>query len=200
MACSGTEATTGFFKRFLPDLMIYNNYDENVIKKFLQRQKLAKAHLENPWGILILDDCTEDTKIFNSKLQHNLFKLGRHYKMWYIVSMQYGLDIRPAIRSNLDTVFLMRDPILSNRKKLYENYASIIPDFKLFCDLMDQVTDDHTALVIKNDARSNNWTDCVFWYKASIIHDDFRFGCKELWAYHDSRYDPNYIKRIPDEI
>ena len=192
MVMSGTEDSNGFFKTLIPSTFIYNKYDEDQIYKFIKRQKLAKQHLQNPWACLILDDCTEDPAVFRKPLQNGIYKNSRHWKMLYIVSLQYALDVRPSIRSNIDGVFIMREPSLKNRKNIYENYCSIIPDFKTFCDLMDQVCNDYTALYVHNLTTTNDWTECVFWYKAKIP-PPFKFGSPEYWHFDEQRYDPNYV-------
>ena len=193
LAMSGTEETTGFYKKIFPSTFVYNNYNESKVQDFIKRQKLAKEYVSNPWAILLLDDCTDDPKIFNSETQLDLYKHGRHYKMLYILSLQHAMDIKPAIRSNVDGVFIMRDPLLKNRKCLWENYASIVPDFKLFCQLLDDITDDYTAIYIHNSSQSNIWQENVFWYKAREIPEDFKFGCPDYKQFHYDRYDPEYV-------
>ena len=47
-----------------------------------------------------------------------MFKRGRHWKMWYILSLQYSMDVKPVIRTNVDGVFILRELILKNRKSL----------------------------------------------------------------------------------
>lgn len=190
---SGSEDSNGFYKKLFPSTFVFNNYDEEQIKNFVRRQKIAKQHLENPWAVILLDDCTDDPKIFNGPLQQGMYKRGRHWKMWYILSLQYGMDVKPVIRTNVDGVFIMREPSLRNRRIMWENYASIIPDFTLFCELMDQITGDHTALYIHNTGTSNDWKECVFWYKAPLTPEGFRFGCPEYQQFHYDRYNPEYI-------
>ena len=192
MAMSGSEDSNNFYKTLMPSSFVFNDYDPEQVKSFIKRQKIAKMHLENPWAILLLDDCTDDPKIFNSKLQHSIYKKGRHWNMWYILSLQYSMDVKPVIRTNVDNVFVLRESILKNRESLWRNYAGIIPDFKLFCEIMDALTDDYSALYIHNTGTSNDWRDCVFWYKAPIIPEDFKFGCKEYWDFHYKRYNPEY--------
>lgn len=196
MAMSGTEDSNHFYRQIFPSTFVFNNYDEEQVTKFVKRQKLAKQHLENPWAVLILDDCTDDPSIFKKPLQQGLYKRGRHWKMLYILSLQYGMDVRPVIRTNVDGIFILREPNLRNRKVMYENYGGIIPDFKLFCDILDQITDDYTALYIHNATRSNNWKECVFWYKAKPIPSDFRFGSDDYWNFHFARYNPEYIDPV----
>jgi hypothetical protein len=190
---SGSEDSNGFYKKIFPSTFVFNNYDEEQIKSFIRRQKIAKQHLENPWAVILLDDCTDDPRIFNNPLQQGMYKRGRHWKMWYILSLQYGMDVKPVIRTNVDGVFIMREPSLRNRRIMWENYASIIPDFTLFCDLMDALTGDHTAIYIHNTGISNDWKECVFWYKAPLVPTDFKFGAPEYRQFHYDRYNPEYI-------
>lgn len=190
---SGSEDSNGFYKKIFPSTFVFNNYDEEQIKSFIRRQKIAKQHLENPWAVILLDDCTDDPRIFNNPLQQGMYKRGRHWKMFYILSLQYGMDVKPVIRTNVDGVFIMREPSIRNRRIMWENYASIIPDFSLFCELMDALTGDHTALYIHNTGLSNEWKECVFWYKAPLVPEDFKFGAPEFRQFHYDRYNPEYI-------
>jgi hypothetical protein len=191
---SGTEDSNGYYKKVFPSTFVFNAYDEKQIETFVKRQKVARQHLPNPWAVLLIDDCTDSPAIFNKPLQHGLFKRGRHFNMLYILSLQYCLDIRPVIRTNVDGVFILRESILKNRKSLWENYAGIIPDFTQFCDIMDQLTDDFTCLYINNATRSNKLEDCIFFYKAKPIPTDFKFGCEDYWNFHNDRYNPNYVE------
>lgn len=196
IAMSGTEDSNHFYRSVLPSTFVFNNYDETQVEKFIKRQKIAKDHLENPWAVIILDDCTDDASLFRKPLQNGMYKRGRHWKMWYILSLQYGMDVRPVIRTNVDGVFILREPNMRNRRVMYENYASVIPDFKLFCDILDQITNDYTALYIHNATRSNDWRECVFWYKAKPIPSDFKFGSDDYWNFHYQRYNPDYVDPI----
>ena len=196
MAMSGTEDSNHFHREIMPSTFVFNTYDEVQLEKFIQRQKIAREHLDNPWAVVILDDCTDDPSLFRKPLQNGMYKRGRHWKMWYILSLQYGMDVRPVIRTNIDGVFILREPNMRNRKVMYENYASIIPDFKLFCDILDQMTSDYTALYIHNASKTNDWKECVFWYKAKPIPQGFRFGCDDYWIYHDQRYNPEYVDQV----
>ena len=89
MVMSGTEDSNGYYKKIFPSTFVYNKLEEDKIEDFIKRQKIAKKHLHNPWAVLLLDDCTDDPKLFNKPLFHGLYKNGRHWKMWYILSLQY---------------------------------------------------------------------------------------------------------------
>ena len=102
--------------------------------------------------------------------------------------MQYCMGIPPNLRTNVDYVFILRENIVSNRKRLYEQYAGMFPNFEIFCQVMDQCTENYECLVIHNNAKSNKLEDQVFWYKA-IEHKNFRVGAPEFWEHHVDNYD-----------
>ena len=186
---SGTEDSNGFYGKIFPESFVYNSLSEKRIEDFITRQKLARKHLKNPWAVLLVDDCTDDPKVLRKPLFHNIFKNGRHWKMLFILSLQYCMDILPVIRSNIDGTFILRETNIRNRKSLWENYAGVIPDFTMFCEIMDQLTDDYTALYINNSTKSNKIEDCLFWYKADTNKlKNFKMGSNEFWDFHNERF------------
>jgi hypothetical protein len=192
MIMSGTEDSNGHYKSIIPSTFVYNKLDEKKIEDFIVRQKIAKKHLENPWAVLLLDDCTDDPRIFNRPLMQGIFKNGRHWKMLFILSLQYCMDVKPVIRTNVDGVFILRETNLRNRKNLWENYAGVIPDFTMFNEIMDQLTSNYTALYIHNQTTSNKLEDCLFWYRAKPIPEKFKLGSIDLWKFHRSRFNPDH--------
>ena len=113
---SGTEDSSGHYGKILPSSFVHNKFDEAIVDKFITRQKIAKKHLANPWSVLLFDDCCDDPKMLNRPIFHNLYKNGRHFKCFFLMSLQYALDIKPAIRTNIDTTFILRESNLRNRK------------------------------------------------------------------------------------
>ena len=116
--------------------------------------------------------------------------------------MQYPLGIPPNLRTNIDYVFILREPYIANRKRIYENYAGMFPTFESFCQVMDQCTENYECLVIHNNAKSNALKDQIFWYRAES-HNDFKLGSKEFWELskdlnsdeEDDMYDPNSARK-----
>ena len=96
--------------------------------------------------------------------------------------MQYLLGIPPNLRTNIDYIFILRENIINNRKKLYDHYAGMFPTFEMFSQVMDHCTENYECLVIHNNAKSNKLEDQVFWYKAEA-HDDFKVGDESFWEY-----------------
>ena len=188
---SGTEAGNNFYGTHVPKLFIHEEYNTAIIENILKRQKTVLKQIQkeievyrksmiDPRAFVILDDCLFDASWTKDKMMRLLFMNGRHWKMMLIITMQYPLGIPPNLRTNIDYVFILREPYISNRKRIYENYAGMFPTFESFCQVMDQCTENYECLVIHNNAKSNKLSDQIFWYKATG-HNDFKLGSKEFW-------------------
>ena len=188
---SGTEAGNGFYGKHVPKLFIHEEYNTAIIENILKRQKTVlkqvKKEIEyykkttiDPRTFVILDDCLYDSAWAKDKMMRLLFMNGRHWKIMLIITMQYPLGIPPNLRTNIDYVFILREPYITNRKRIYENYAGMFPTFESFCQIMDQCTENYECLVINNDAKTNKLQEQIFWYKAEP-RGDFKLGSKEFW-------------------
>ena len=104
-----------------------------------------------------------------------------------MITMQYALGIPPNLRTNIDYVFILRENYVSNRKRLYEHYAGMFPTFEMFCQVMDQCTENYECLVINNNAKSNKLEDQVWWYKAKDhSNEPFKLCSQQAWDYSDA--------------
>lgn len=210
---SGTEIANKFYGDMVPKLFIHHEYDTNIIENVLKRQRSALKQVEHematyrrsntdPRAFVILDDCLYDQSWTRDKMMRLLFMNGRHWKLFLLITMQYPLGIPPNLRTNIDFVFILREPYLNNRKKIWENYASMFPTLEAFSLVMDQTTENYECLVINNNAKSNKIQDMIFWYKAQE-HPPFKLGSKEFWEYsknltdddEDDNYDPSKLKK-----
>jgi len=193
---SGTEDSNHDYSKNFPRLFIHNGNDIDALTEAVKRQKAASQHLTNPYSVIIQDDCTDNPNELNKPIYHAIFKNGRHWKLWYILSLQYCMDIKPVIRNNIDYTFILKETNNENRKKLWRNYANCISDFDTFCELMDTITGDYTALVIDNTTQSNNLEDCVFYYKADLVPKGWKFGSPAYWNFSNMRYNKTYVDPI----
>ena len=50
------------------------------------------------------------------------------------------MGIPPEMRSNFDYIFLLAEDFISNRKRLYEHYAGMFPNFDIFQQVFTEVT------------------------------------------------------------
>jgi hypothetical protein len=216
---SGTEEANGFYGKMMPSLFIHGGYSPDTVDRFIKRQKQVIRELKkeeergvrqeqsniDPRAFFILDDCLYDNSWTTDINIRSLFMNGRHYKVFFIITMQYPLGIPPNLRANIDYVFILRNNNTSDRKRIYEHYAGVFPSFETFCQVMDACTTNYECLVINNTVSSTKLEDCVFWYKADP-HDDFKIGHPAVWQYHnqhcksvddddDEQFDPHQNKK-----
>lgn len=188
---SGTEAGNGFYGSIIPKLFIHYEYNSGIIENILKRQKVVLKQIEkerqlhrknsiDPRAFVILDDCLYDDRWARDKMMRLLFMNGRHWKIMLVITMQYPLGVPPNLRTNIDYVFILREPYLSNRKRIWENYAGMFPTLESFCQVLDQTTENYECLVIDNNCKSNKLHDAIYWYKAEA-HGQFKLGSKEFW-------------------
>ena len=191
---SATEAVNEFFQRMVPSKFIHDTYKPEIVTNVIKRQMNVKQTRNtdkgskggnssiDPRAFLILDDCLYSAKSWiNEESTRFVFMNGRHIDLMTIITMQYPLGITPNLRTNVDFIFILRENILGNRKRIYENYAGMFPTFDMFCSFMDQCTENYEGLVICNNVSSNKLEDQVFWYKAAD-HPPFRLCDQSLWA------------------
>jgi len=151
----------------VPDLFIYNNFDENVVRKIVKRQKKFIKAQKKSSSFIVFDGVFDEASILSkSKPVTNLLKYGRSYNITQIYSTQYCLGIPPSLRMCIDYVFILKENNMNNKKRLWNNYGNIVPTFQMFCDIMDNLTQNYGCMVINNRSLSNKIEDNIFWYKS----------------------------------
>ena len=195
---SGTEDSNHAFSSVVPDICIFNKLDIKAMEEFKKRQKISKEWLKFPWALQIIDDCTDDPKILKKPIFQDYYKNGRHWAMLHILTLQYCLDIPPAVRNNYDYAFIFKENIIATREKLHKYFGACIHHFQDFNNLMDTITGDYTALVIKNSASATTPEECLFWYKANpdAVPKNFKFGSPVAWEFQQDRRDPHAVESL----
>jgi hypothetical protein len=188
---SPTEMANAFFSKIVPPLFIHEEYQPRIVEQVVKRQKVLMGEIEkqvkatgscntDPRAFLILDDCMYDSSWTHDKNIRYLFMNGRHIKCMFVITMQHPMGMPPNLRTNIDYTFILRENVVSNRKRIYDHYAGMFPSFDVFCQVMDQCTENYECLVINNSCKSNRLEDQVFWYKAEN-RPHFHIGHKEFW-------------------
>lgn len=189
---SPTERANKFYSKFVPSVLIHDEISPELTKRVVRRQDMVtnkknrelqrtgSTNIDNR-AFMIMDDCLYDNSWVKDKNIRLLFMNGRHYNMLLLITMQYPLGIPPALRTNIDYIFILRENVMRNRRILYENYAGMVESFHDFCKIMDNCTENYECLVIHANSKSNEITDQIFWYKAEP-HKDYAMCDPALWS------------------
>ncbi len=195
---SGSEDSNREYESIYPKLFIDEEYNEDNHQLYIMRQKRCKENgCENGSAVHIIDDCSDDKKIYKSKTFIGTFKNGtRHWNNLHITLLQYGIDMPTDVRKCASYIAIFYEPEPNEREKLYKNFGGACGSYRDFCDIMDQMiegsdpTDKHTCMIIKKLGQGPKREDNVFYYKARL-HPSFKFGCKEYREWDNTRRDPN---------
>lgn len=203
-ACiSATESLNSNFSNNIPHKFIFTDYNPKIVKAFYERQyKLTKKKIKasegrgdpaylnvDNRGLLLMDDCLADSKQWkNDDTIRKIFMNGRHAGITYILTMQHLLGIQPELRENIDYIFILKQPKRLEQEKIWKHYAGMFPDFNMFQQIFNKVTEDRGVMVIDNTSNSAELEDQVFWYKAKI-RNNFKICCPEYWIDNDQYID-----------
>lgn len=201
IAMSGTEDGNGFYSEFIHPLCVHNEYKPTITAGLLRQQKariqrmkkanLSPAEHRNADIGLLLDDCGYDKNIMHQKDMRTIFMNGRHWQITMIVSLQYVMGIPPELRTNIDYVFCLRENIINNQKRLYDNFFGCFKKFAEFQEVFAACTNNHECLVLDNTSTSTDLSECLYYYKA-VPDRQFRMGPQSMWNYLDSIYNRDY--------
>jgi hypothetical protein len=192
-----------FLKSKLTDEpFIHHEYRPEIIPKLLGRQSKILEKNErrekegkekvDPRTFLVMDDCMADKdKWIKDPKMLEIMNQGRHFKLTFILTMQYCLGIQPELRTQFNFVFLLGDDNAASRRKLHEHWAGVFPKRDLFEQVFLQVTENYGCMVINNRIKTTDITKKVFWFKAKKV-PDFKIGIKQYHKFNEERFDPEH--------
>lgn len=193
---SSTESANGFYSKFVPPAFVSKSehFQPGLLTKFMERQrnmKIKKEHnpaysdLDNR-AFFIMDDMMYDAKSWRTDRNiKSIFMNGRHYAIFFLLTLQYSLGIPPDLRENVDYIFIFRQNKLNERRKLYEHWAGFMT-YEIFDAILNQCTDDYGCIVIDNTTGSNRLEDQVFYYRAED-RGDFKMCPTRCWSYSENQ-------------
>ncbi len=203
MVVSGSENVNHFYQDFIPKVLILEEYDDAKMTQLFERQRkiIEKYGKNDPRTrcFVIFDDCLYDSGSWRkTKNIKSIFMNGRHYNIFFILTMQYPMGIGPELRTNIDFVFILRENIMKNRKRIHENFCGMFENFNDFNKAMDSLTEDFNCMVVKNNSSSNKIEDQIFWYKAAE-RQDYKLCDEKYWQYNDRQLKNNVVATPQDK-
>jgi len=181
---------------YIPPIFIYDKYDKKIIKKYIKKQfELNKEYSKNIYNtrsFIILEDIMYLHSWKKDKYLESLFNLLSTINSLCIIQHEYMIDINDNLHKNIDYVFILKENLDKNRRKIYDIFVKelIIP-YSLFCKLLDDYTQKYNFLILDVKSQSTNIQDKLFWYNADN-HDDFKMFSIEAWNFSNE----NLIEEI----
>ena len=189
LAITPTEDSADMFEECMPASCVHREFQEATVDRIIDHQrKAAKKKKEPRHVLLVLDDMGFDKKVLKGKNMRDLAMNGRHYYVTLCLTLQYCVDMGPDLRSQIDYCFCLREPIISNRLKLWKYFFGGFSQFQDFCSVFDTCTSNNECLVIDNTIKSNDLADFISYYKADINLPPYRLGMPQIWKLHQRFY------------
>lgn len=189
---SGTQAGREEFSKSVPSTFVYDGIQLEVIKKLTAQQRKVIKHaparidrIDDLDTLLLLEDCMAEKSNFTKPEMRDIFMNGRHLGICFVMTMQYCMDIPPALRGQIDYVFATHEFKVNTKKKLFENFFGVFETFAQFDRVFSHVTKDHGILVMDNTNPSGILRDMIFSYKAPKDIRPFKFGNRTFWKMHE---------------
>ena len=87
------------------------------------------------------------------------------YNTSFILSYSYGLHIPFFYINNANLIFILHENISIHRKKIYNNYCTLLCTYEYFNYLLDTYTNEYSCLVINKSSKTLNLKDIFYCYE-----------------------------------
>ena len=176
-----TEESAASFRRCAPESWIYDEFNQQKLEEMLSLQRNLSRINKHRNLLCVLDDCMYDKKILKGTAIRDLHMNGRHLKCQFINCVQYLMDVGPELRSQIDYVVVLKEPIHSNQIKLWKYFFGVFPNFTDFATVLARCTNNYSALVLDNTKSTSDLSECLYWYRANVSLPRFRIGKDVFW-------------------
>ena len=193
IAISQTDEMNHFWRQYMPAKFIFDRYDPAIIEAVFARQKAIlnderyteEEREKKARFFILLDDVISDPKLFNDPCLKKLFVMGRHFKLFILITTQYAKAISPTLRSNADYVFILHNKQELQRESLWRDFADFLTR-EAFYMIMDEYTEDNEILVVDTSEPTAKPWEVLKWFKA-VDPGEFKLGSREYWETNYSR-------------
>jgi hypothetical protein len=145
--------------------------DDHVSDEYSAERMAAIVEQHRATGgptVILLDNCLYESAVFDDPVMRDLFEIAETTQTCVLITMLYAMGIPQRMLNRVGRVCLFREKISANRRRLYQCYATWIPEFDIFCQVLDQCTDDYGCLVLDTRADDLPWEDRIAWAKAEM--------------------------------
>ena len=135
VAISATEDGNAYYSKFIPEILIHSEYKPEIIQQVITRQKnVINSDTKNPDGdvFVLLDDCMYDKKMIRDTNIRGIFMNGRHWRITFMLTMQYCMDLTPDLRANVDYYEKILFKIKKKYIKIFLEFFHILVYFKMY--------------------------------------------------------------------
>jgi len=178
LAMCPTMESANMLRGCMPASCVYDRFSAAKLELLISTARELAAQGKEKNFLIVLDDCLFERGITRSTAFRFLFLNGRHIRVSCICLLQYCVDLPPDLRANVDYVFSMREPMLTNRIKLWKNFFGCFSSAEDFSSCLERCTQNYECMLMDATSNGSGVADCIFWYKASKDLPPFQLGLR----------------------
>jgi len=149
------------YKDLISKDYIYNSYDEDSIDLFIEN---TNSHNKSLF-IYEMTHYSYNINNMDNEIINNLYIDKNIYNTSFILSYSYGLHIPYFYINNANLIFILHENISIHRKKIYDNYCTLLCTYEYFNYLLDTYTNEYSCLVINKSSKTLNLKDIFYCYE-----------------------------------
>ena len=131
---------------------------------------------------VVADDvAATDKKLLSSPVMRDGLMNGRHACCGWAVSLQYVMDVPVDARSQFQIVVVCAENNQMNRRRIWQQFAGVVPTYRQFDAIMASCTQDHSCLVIDNSNPSATIQSSLFHWKARLHPPPYKLCRSRFW-------------------
>lgn len=182
---SATEEGNSYWGQYMNKAFIYHEFRPFELKQLYEKQKERVKGWKkktSPNIFCIAEDVVYDKQLKTDPTLRQIFFNGRHFNWFYLMSIQYSKSIPPEYRNNINVLFVFGEDSHIERRKLYDSFFGFVPTYQMFCDILNEYTQNYGILVLDRTQRSNKLEDRLFHWRADPSLK-FRAGDRKFQLY-----------------
>lgn len=131
---------------------------------------------------IVADDvAAADKQLFRSPVMRDLLMNGRHARTGTALCLQYCMDVPVDARSQFQIIIVCAENNHANRRRIWTQFAGVVPTYRAFDAIMQRTTADHGCLVIDNSDPSATVETSIFHWKARLNPPRFTLCRSVYW-------------------
>lgn len=158
--------------------LVLGEIRESAITEIVVRQRAAREHAAHTF--VVLDDCIYDYVAYTLPPVRSILQFGRTHRTSLFIAQTYAMSLPPSIRVNIDYVFVFRESIRPNVRRIHSQYVADAGRYSLddLESMLRLPRSDYDCLVIDYGS-----TGQIYQYRACRERVPRPLSCVDLEAF-----------------
>ncbi len=139
----------------------------NQLEEFIKEREKLRSEVKSRKELQTITVLLKSNyyKFFEERVVQKLIANHFFYNITLFIHTNELANSTPQIRNHVDVVFVNTKGYgTTQRRKLYEHFGSVVPNMKIFRQIMDSFELSRRIVVILCSNNSNEISDHIFWY------------------------------------